>query len=40
MNDAQNPQTTLIGKKVKAGDKLQVRNPNGSISAEFTFTGS
>ena len=43
-NDEQNPQTTLIGKKagkkVKAGDRVQVRNPNGSISAEFTFTGS
>ena len=43
-NDEQNPQTILIGKKagkkVKAGDHIQVRNPNGSISAEFTFTGS
>ena len=43
-NDEQNPQTTLIGKKtgkkIKAGDRVQVRNPNGSISAEFTFTGS
>ena len=41
-NDEQNPQTTLIGKKAgknaKAGDRLQVRNPNGSISGEFTFT--
>ena len=40
-NDPQNPQTILIGKKagkrVKEGDRLQVRNPNGSISAEFTF---
>ena len=43
-NDQQNPQTILIGKKagkkVMAGDRLQVRNPNGSISAEFTFQGS
>jgi hypothetical protein len=41
---ATNPQTTLIGKKagrkIKPGDRVQVRNPNGSISAEFTFTGS
>ncbi len=41
--DSQNPKTTLIGKKVgkkiKPGDKLQVRNPNGSVSAEFSFTG-
>ena len=43
-NDEQNPQTIMIGKKagkkIKAGDHIQVRNPNGSISAEFTFTGS
>jgi hypothetical protein len=43
-NDDQNPTTTLIGKeagkKIKPGDKLQVRNPNGSLSQEFTFTGS
>jgi hypothetical protein len=43
-NEPQNPRTALIGKKVgkkiAAGDKLQVRNPNGSISEEFTFTGS
>ena len=35
-NDSQNPKTTVIGKKVgkkiKPGDKLQVRNPNGSVS--------
>jgi Tol biopolymer transport system component len=43
-NDSQNPQTALIGKKagkkIKSGDKLQVRNPNETISQEFTFTGS
>lgn len=43
-NEPQNPQTALIvkkaGKKITAGDKLQVRNPNGSLSQEFTFTGS
>ncbi len=43
-NDPQNPQTALIGKKagknLKPGDKLQVRNPNGTLSEEFTFTGS
>ena len=42
-NDDANPKTTLIGKKagrkVKAGDELQVRNPNGTMSEEFTFTG-
>jgi N-acetylneuraminic acid mutarotase len=40
---AETPQTMLIGKragkKVKAGDRLQVRNPAGSLSAEFTFSG-
>lgn len=44
MSDDQNSKTALIakkpGKKVKIGDKLHVRNPNGSMSAEFTFTGS
>jgi hypothetical protein len=43
-NDDQQPLTTLIGKKagkkIKAGDLLQVRNPGGSLSEEFTFTGS
>jgi hypothetical protein len=43
-NDPQNLQTALIGKKagkkVKPGDKLQVRNPNGTLSQEFIFTGS
>jgi photosystem II stability/assembly factor-like uncharacterized protein len=43
-NDPQNPKTALIGKKagkkVKPGDKLQVRNPNGTLSQEFIFTGS
>jgi hypothetical protein len=43
-SEPQNPRTTLIGKKlgkkIAAGDKLQVRNPNGSISEEFIFTGS
>jgi hypothetical protein len=43
-NDGQNPQTTLIGKKagrkIKPGDRVQVRNPDGALSQEFTFTGS
>ena len=43
-NDDQNPSTMLIGKKagkkIKADDRVQVRNPDGSISAEFIFTGS
>jgi N-acetylneuraminic acid mutarotase len=42
--DGENPQTTLIaknaGKKIKTGDKLQVRNPNGELSEEFIFAGS
>ena len=43
-NDDQNPGTTLIGKKagkkIKPGDRLQVRNPDGPLSEEFIFTGS
>jgi hypothetical protein len=42
-NDDENPQTRLVGKKagkkIKAGDQIQVRNPNGTISEEFIFTG-
>jgi photosystem II stability/assembly factor-like uncharacterized protein len=42
-NDDQSPQGALIGKKagkkIKPGDRLQVRNPNGSMSEEFVFTG-
>jgi hypothetical protein len=42
-NNDQNPKTALIGKKagkrVKAGDRVQVRNPNGTLSKEFTFNG-
>jgi hypothetical protein len=43
-NDDQNPGTTLIGKKagkkIKPGDRLQVRNPDGPLSEGFIFTGS
>jgi N-acetylneuraminic acid mutarotase len=45
-NDSENPQTRLIGKKagkkknLKPGDSIQVRNPNGTTSQEFIFTGS
>ena len=43
-NDDQNPRPTLIGKKagkkIKPGDRLQVRNPDGPLSEEFIFTGS
>ena len=43
-DDAQNPETIVIGKKagkkIKTGDRLQVRNPDGIISREFIFTGS
>ncbi len=42
-NDDQNPKTIVIGKKagktIKIGDRLQVRNPNGTISGRFTFAG-
>ncbi|HET9531418.1 MAG TPA: kelch repeat-containing protein [Blastocatellia bacterium] len=42
-NADHNPQSRLIGKKagkkIKPGDKLQVRNPDGSLSEEFAFTG-
>jgi N-acetylneuraminic acid mutarotase len=41
-NDPQNPRASLIGKragkKIKPGDRLQVRNPNGSLSNEFIYT--
>jgi hypothetical protein len=40
-NDPRNPRTALIGKKaakkLQPGDTLQVRNPNGTMSQEFTF---
>lgn len=43
-NDVANPQATLIrkkaGKTINPGDRVQVRNPDGSLSEEFTFTGS
>ena len=43
-NDDENPQTTLIGKKagkqIKPGDKIQVRNPDGTLSEVFIFSGS
>ena len=43
-NDDQNPGTTLIGKKagkkIRPGDRLQVRNPDDILSEEFIFTGS
>ena len=42
--DDLNPGTVLIGtktgKRIKPGDKLHVRNPIGTLSDEFTFTGS
>lgn len=42
-NDDQYPETALVakkaGKKVNVGDKLQVRNPDSSLSEEFIFTG-
>jgi hypothetical protein len=45
-NDEQNPQTRLIGKNagkkkyLKPGDRIQVRNPDGTTSEGFIFTGS
>ena len=42
-NDAQNPSTTLIskkaGRKIQPGDKVQVQDPNGTLSQEFNFSG-
>jgi len=42
-NDASNPSTTLTakksGKKLKTGDKLRVKNTDGMLSEEFTFSG-
>jgi len=43
-NDSANPQTVLIapraGMRIMPGDKVQVRNPDGSLSEAFTFAGS
>jgi hypothetical protein len=43
-NHLENPQTILIGKKagkkIKAGDHIQVRNPDGTLSEMFIFTGT
>jgi hypothetical protein len=40
-NDLENPTRVLInsraGKKIKSGDRLQVRNPNGTLSNEFIY---
>ena len=40
-NDAATSQTILLapkaGKKIKTGDRVQVRNLNGSLSADFIF---
>jgi len=42
-NDDVNPATSLIakraGKRIQPGDKIQVRNSNGSMSQEISFTG-
>jgi len=42
-NDEQNPTTVLIGKKsgkkIRPGDKIQVRNADGTLSPEFIYTG-
>jgi len=43
-NDGQNWTTVLIGKKagkkIKAGDRIQVRTSNGKVSSEFIITGA
>jgi hypothetical protein len=40
-NDLENPTRVLInnkaGKKIRPGDRLQVRNPNGTLSEEFIY---
>jgi endo-1,4-beta-xylanase len=42
-NDSQSPTTTIVarkaGKVVKPGDILQVKNPDGLLSNQFTYTG-
>jgi hypothetical protein len=42
-NDALFPEAALfskkVGRKIRPGDTLQVRNPDGTTSEEFTFTG-
>jgi hypothetical protein len=42
-NDSQSPATTIVarkaGKIVKPGDVLQVKNPDGLLSNEFTYAG-
>lgn len=44
VNDMADPSTSLVakkaGKKIKAGDRLQVRNADGRLSQEFIFTSS
>jgi len=30
----------MAGKKIRPGDRLQVRNPDDTLSEEFNFTGS
>jgi hypothetical protein len=45
-NDDQNPRTRLIGNKagkkknLKPGDRIEGRNPDGTTSEGFIFTGS
>jgi len=43
-NDDQDPQTMLIGVKagikIRPGDRVQVRNSDGTLSEGFIFTGS
>ena len=43
-NDADNPTASLVGKKagkfVSPGDRIQVRNSSGALSAEFIFSPS
>jgi hypothetical protein len=42
-NDPESPTTRLIapkaGKVIRAGDSVQVRNPDGALSPEFIYTG-
>jgi hypothetical protein len=44
VNDTADPSTSLVakksGKKIKAGDRIQVRNADGRLSQEFIFTSS
>jgi len=42
-NDSQTPASVIVAKKsgkiIKPGDVLQIKNPDGLLSNQFTYTG-